>query len=188
MRIGFDLDKVFVNYPPLVPYVFIDRLSKKPTQDLNYRFPGKIEKKIRIWSHQIKLRPPIQENIDTLEELSQNKKLDLYLISGRYNFLKKRTQEWFKKYHMDQYFKRTYFDYENEQPHLWKNKILRQLQIEKYIDDDLELLLYLAEHNPKIQFYWLTKTTLYPKALLLPNVTPIANLSQFQKKYLSLVF
>jgi hypothetical protein len=181
MRIGFDLDKVFINYPPLVPYFIIDRLSKKPTQDLSYRFPGNWEKKVRIWSHTVSLRPPIEKNIEVLEELSRNKKLDLYLISGRYSFLKKRTQEWFKKYNLDKNFKRMYFDYENEQPHIWKNKILRQLQIEKYIDDDLELLLYLAEQNPTIQFYWLTQASFFPKALLLPNVTPIRNLAQFQE-------
>lgn len=185
MRIAFDLDKVFANYPPFIPYFVIDRLSKKPTEDLKYRYPGKLEEKIRVWSHHPSLRPPITANVEALKELSQNKKNDLYLVSGRYGFLKKRTNEWFQKNKIKDIFKRTYFNFENEQPHIWKNRILRQLQIEKLVDDDLELLLYLAEKNPKVEFYWLANYPFpIPKPLLPKNVHSVKNLREFKDNYL----
>ncbi|MEN9407220.1 MAG: hypothetical protein RLZZ455_436, partial [Candidatus Parcubacteria bacterium] len=62
MNIGFDLDKVLVNYPPLIPDGLIDRLYKKKIKgELVYRFPSKPEQRIRKISHLSFLRPKIKK-------------------------------------------------------------------------------------------------------------------------------
>lgn len=162
-RIGFDLDKIFINHPPFVPYSFIEYFYKKQNNTLSYRIPGKIEQNLRIFTHGTHLRPPIQKNIEALRLIAKKKGSVLYLISGRFSFLKKKTHEWDKKHAIFKYFTKTFLNSRNEQPHLFKARIIKQEKIEKYIDDDLDLLLYLNRKNPNVEFFWITGSKTVPK-------------------------
>src|SRR3989344_3265355 len=105
MNIGFDLDKIFINYPPFVPTKLIDRLYKhKSNGVLLYRIPSKPEQIIRILSHHPFLRPPIVKNLEFIKKLSSNKKNKHFLISSRFSFLKNRTNAIINKYLFDRIF------------------------------------------------------------------------------------
>ncbi|OGH10528.1 MAG: hypothetical protein A2857_00885 [Candidatus Levybacteria bacterium RIFCSPHIGHO2_01_FULL_36_15] len=184
MKIGFDFDKVFVDYPPLIPNFIIDKLYKKKNHNLVYRFPGNLEKKLRILSHTSIFRSPIKNNIKALSKISANKNLDVYLISGRFGFLKEKTNQWFVKHKIDKYFKKIFFNFNNEQPHIFKDRIIKNLGVEKYIDDDLDLLIHLATNNPKIKFFWLSNK-IFSKHIQIPkNIFPIKDIKQFIEKHL----
>lgn len=156
MNIGFDFDKVFVGYPPLVPSWLIDKLYKKRDDIiLSYRIPGKIEQTFRQFTHFPIFRQPIKLNLTHLEELSQLGEHDLYLISSRFGFLEKQTSALTKRLGFQKIFKEMYFNYSNEQPHKFKDRIVKKLKIQRYIDDDLSLINYLAKENPKTIFFWL---------------------------------
>jgi hypothetical protein len=178
MNIGFDLDKVFVDYPPFVPDTIINKLYKKKSNGiLLYRIPGKMEQTIRHLSHHPILRPMIKNNLEFLREFSKTNN-DLFLISSRFGFLRQRTNDLVKKEGFEKLFKGLYFNYENQQPHFFKDTIIKQLKIEKYIDDDFALVKYLATHNPKVQFYWLNTKE---QKKLAKNITAITHLSQVIK-------
>ncbi|MBI5044906.1 MAG: hypothetical protein HZC02_03200 [Candidatus Levybacteria bacterium] len=154
MNIGFDLDKIFVDYPPLIPDSLIDRLyRKKDERELLYRIPSHPEQFFRKISHNHYLRPPIKENITFLQSLNR-KKNKLFLISSRFGFLEKQTLSLVKRLGLHKIFENMYFNFNNEQPHLFKNRILKMLDLDIYIDDDLHLLTYVAKKNKNIKFYW----------------------------------
>ncbi|CAN5201375.1 hypothetical protein BH11PAT1_BH11PAT1_7010 [soil metagenome] len=156
MNIGFDLDKVFINYPPLVPGAMIEKFYKeKSNGELLYRIPKRPEQLFRTAIHHPLLRLPIKNNLTFLSSLPKDKH-KLYLISSRFGFLRKRTEALVKKYHFDEIFHGLYFNYENKQPHLFKNEIIQALHLEMYIDDDFQLLKYVAKENKKTKFFWLT--------------------------------
>lgn len=184
MRIGFDLDQVFVDKPPVIPYAVLERLYKKKNTSLAYRIPGLFEQRIRILSHHWIFRPPIKENIDALSEISMDKALELYMITGRFGFLRNRTSAILKRYRIEGYFKGIYLDVQNEQPHVFKNRMLQKFHIEKYVDDDVDLLLYLSERNPGVHFFWLAKKSDIEKKTLPKNIVVIRDLEEFRKKYL----
>lgn len=159
MNIGFDLDKVFVDYPPFIPNWVIDKLYKeKDNGVLLYRIPGLVEQKFRQFSHQSILRQPIKKNLSFLQSLTQEKKHNLYLISSRFGFLKKQTERLTKRHNFDSIFDKLYFNYLNEQPHEFKDRVVKEVKIDRFIDDDLSLITYLAKNNPNIIFYWLNNT------------------------------
>src|SRR5579885_2610382 len=159
MKLGFDLDKVFIDYPPLIPNWVIDRLYKeKENGELLYRIPGTFEKHIRQLSHLPLFRQPIQKNLHVLESLAKEKKHSLFLISSRFGFLKKQTEYIAKKYHFYDIFTSMHFNFENEQPHFFKDKIIKKLHIDRYVDDDLSLVRFLAKENPKTLFFWLNNS------------------------------
>lgn len=155
MRIGFDLDRVFINYPPFLSARLIDKIYKlKENGELLYRFPSKPEQLLRISSHHYFFRPAIQKNIAILKKLDhENNKL--FLISSRFGFLKNRTDSIMKKYGLSQYFDGIYFNFKNKQPHEFKNEIIKKLNLDTYIDDDLALLKFVGKQNNKIKLYWL---------------------------------
>ncbi len=179
--IGFDFDKVFVNYPPFIPSFLIEYLYKRRNHNLSYRFPGKIEQKIRKLSHFPFLRPPIKENIDSLKKIYEKNDLKIYLVSSRFSFLKDRTYLWDKINNIFKYFEGIYFNFNDNQPHIFKDTIIKQEGIKKFIDDDLDLLHYLSGRNPKVKFYWINKKS--KKRLLPKNIIHIKNLAEFLNKH-----
>jgi FMN phosphatase YigB (HAD superfamily) len=192
MIVGFDFDKVFIDYPPLVPYSLIDllykgrsyflkNLGKNPV--MHYRFPGELEQKVRVISHHHLLRPPIKVNIEALKKISSDKKNKTYLVSSRFGFLKGRTEAILKRYKLKDYFNGVYFNYKNEQPHIFKERIIKKLNIDTYIDDDLHVALYLSKRIPKLTIYWVDDGRIKPESLP-KNVISIPNLSFLDKKFL----
>ncbi|HEX8965007.1 MAG TPA: hypothetical protein VF820_01075 [Patescibacteria group bacterium] len=156
MNLGFDLDGIFVDKPPFMPKWLIEKLYKaKDTTVLEYRIPGNFEQKIRKISHISILRPAIKNNIVLLAELAKNKNNNLFLVSSRFNFLRNATEHIEEKYNFSTIFKKMVFNAKNEQPHIFKNRLIKELHIDRFVDDDLSLLFFLAKENPQTKFYWL---------------------------------
>jgi len=175
IRIGFDLDKIFIDYPPLVPDGLIDHLYKKKANGtLLYRIPSRPEQFIRQLSHTPYFRPPIIPNIKFLKSLSKQK-YELFLISSRFGFLQKQTLSLMKHLELDQIFDAMYFNFNNLQPHIFKDQVLKELQLDIYVDDDIHLLKYVAKGNKKTKLFWLhpsLSTTHLPE-----TITQIVQLS-----------
>ncbi|HSW87883.1 MAG TPA: hypothetical protein VLG12_01850 [Candidatus Saccharimonadales bacterium] len=176
MNIGFDLDKIFINHPPYISDKFIDRLYKQKTKEnLFYRIPTKAEQFLRLTTHAKVFRKPMKENLKFLEELTRKKDNRYYLVTGRFGFLKKKTEAFINKYNFDKIFDGMYFNYENQQPHEFKDTIIKSLHLDKYVDDDLDLLKYLSQNNAKPSFFWFNKKT---QQRLLNNLFAITRLQQ----------
>ncbi|HZE87163.1 MAG TPA: hypothetical protein VE090_03045 [Methylomirabilota bacterium] len=176
MNIGFDFDKIFIDYPPFFPSKLIDKMYKqKDNGILLYRIPTYPEQLFRKATHLPFLRPPIKENLAFLKSISK-KENKLYLISSRYKFLEKETNRLIQKYQLDTIFDHMYFNFGNKQPHLFKDEVLKQLRLDFYIDDDLSLLRHVAKGNPKTKFFWLNQV--HTKQPLAKNIFPISKLSE----------
>ena len=108
MNIGFDLDRILIDTPPFIPSEIIDKFYKeKVDHKLWYKVPVKIsglEKTIRIVSHSPFLRRPIMKNINFLRSISSGNKDKYFIVSGRFNFLKKRTDDIIKRYNFNKIF------------------------------------------------------------------------------------
>lgn len=146
IRIAFDLDGVIIDKPPLVPKEWLEWLFRGGKRDgLHYRFPkSKLEQRIRKLSHFYLLRPPIKKNIEFIKELAKNPKYELYIISARYSFLEKETEKWLRKRMIKDLFKGIFINLEDKQPHLFKERKLKEIGAEIFVDDDCELTDYLA--------------------------------------------
>jgi hypothetical protein len=160
MRIGFDLDRVFINIPPFISNKIITKLYKKRDNGiLLYRMPSRPEQLFRKATHIPALRPPMKENLQYLKAVSQTKKHQLYLISSRFKFLEPETALLVKKYELDKIFDKLYFNYDNKQPHEFKNEILQKLNLDIFVDDDLSLIRHIAGDNPRTKFFWFDEQT-----------------------------
>lgn len=173
MNIGFDLDGVFIDKPPFIPKHFIEWLYVKDKLHLSYHMPSFPEQFIRKATHIPPLRPPIIENIKFILKASKKNTHRHYLISGRFGFLKNATKALIKKHGFKEIFDAMFFNFENQQPHIFKNEVIRKLKIHRYVDDDLPLLKFLAKENPKTKFFWLNEKI---KGALEKNIIAITHL------------
>lgn len=176
MNIGFDLDKIFIDYPPFISPRVIDKLYKKKDNGvLLYRIPSYPEQLLRRASHMPFLRPAIKANLEFLKSISK-KDNNLYLISSRFKFLEKRTTKLIKRYGLDQIFNEMFFNFANIQPHIFKREIIDKLNLDIYVDDDLSLIKHAAKNNTQTKFFWLN--TFGGKQDLPGNIIEISTLTE----------
>lgn len=156
MIIGFDLDGIFIDAPQFIPKSVLEWLYRGAQKNgPSYRFPSKAEQIVRKMSHFSLFRPKIQKNINYINTLKlKSKSNKLYLISSRYQFLENTTYSLLKKYKLIPCFSSINLNLKNEEPHLFKEKIIKKLKIDFYIDDDFRLLKYLSQNCPETKFFW----------------------------------
>lgn len=161
MNIGFDLDGIFIDKPPLIPRRVIEWIYRGPqNHEPKYRLPiNKFEQQIRKFSHYTAFRPKISKNIEFLKYFSSKGNHQLFLISSRFAFLENETMAILKKYGLRDYFEKIYLNTKNEQPHIFKKKVLEKLNIDIFVEDDLMLLNYLHDFFPKIKLLWYNRST-----------------------------
>lgn len=152
VKIGFDLDGVIIDKPPLIPKRILEWLVRShESKRLAYRYPtSPWERWLRWLTHHPLFRPPIKKNLRLVRELSKNKKYKFYVISSRYSFLKERTKQWFRTYRFNGVFEAVCLNLDNEQPHIFKERKIKELGIEIFIDDDFPLCHYLSQKLPEI--------------------------------------
>lgn len=178
MNIGFDLDGVFIDKPPFISKRLIEWLYRGHDHRLFYRIPSKTEQFIRILTHYPIFRPALRRNVEFIKRLN-NDSNKYYLISSRFGFLKDRTESIVNRYQLVDIFYKMYFNFDDNQPHVFKEKMLRKLVIDRYVDDDLPLLKFLAKRNSGIMFYWLNDKTVKS---LDNNLFAISDLSDIIKR------
>jgi hypothetical protein len=162
IRIGFDLDGVIIGKPPFVPKFMMEALVRKKDHGLAYRFPKtKFERWIRWLSHYPVFRPPIKKNIRLIHELFKSRDYELFVVSSRYSFLEGRTGEWFKYYELRALFKEIYINLDNIQPHLYKEKMIKKLKLNVFIDDDRPLLEYLKSQLKNVDLVFVEDQETY---------------------------
>lgn len=176
MKIGFDLDKVFINTPPFIPNALITKLYVKKVKAgiPEYRIPSRKEQLIRIFSHHPLFRPVMKKNMQYLKDLTKTDH-QLYLISSRYGFLRHVTTRLVKRHKLDKIFAELYFNFENKQAHVFKSEVINRLKLDAYVDDDLPLLKYVAGRNNQVKLYWLNQKR---KKKISPNIMAITDLQQ----------
>lgn len=153
--VAFDLDGVIVNKPPIISKKLLEKLFKGSKKTLVYRFPHcRLEQAVRKLSHFYLLRPPIRENIKEIRRfVKKNPDWLVVAVSARYKFLEEETYRWLSKRGVKKLFSKVYLNLDNEQPHIFKEKILKNLGVKMFVDDDGTIADYLCK-NPKIKVFF----------------------------------
>ena len=73
------------------------------------------------------------------------------LFHSRYSFLVSATQRLLQARGLDKLFAKVVLNKKDESPHLFKLKTLKDLKIDCYFEDDLEIVNYLRQKLPKVR-------------------------------------
>jgi hypothetical protein len=146
LKIGFDFDGVLV-YNPLrvgrLPVSWVKRKLFKPKK-LKFWHPKKpYEKAFWKLAHKTSIFPAVgYKRLLTMLKKSQIKG---YVITGRFSFLKDDFEGWLEKYDPEKLFAGYFLNEKNEQPHLFKERMIRELKLDYFVEDNWDIVKYLSE-------------------------------------------
>jgi len=149
LRVGFDLDGVLLYNParivrPLISFLK-DVFSKQ--RNLRFYYPKSSFEKF-LWKLFHKSSLFNASGIQEIKDLVHSGQIEAHLITGRYSFLGKEVKEWIKKNHFEAVFTSVFYNEKDEQPHLFKERKIKELQLTMYVEDNFDIVHHLSKKTP----------------------------------------
>lgn len=157
LKIGFDLDGVMLYNPLRIlrPIVYwIKKLFIKKRLKVFFIPHTPFQKflwKIFHFSSFL-LAPGFHE----IKKLVDEGKIEAYLITARYSFLGESVKRFIERVDGEDIFKKWYYNKNDEQPHFYKDALIKKLGIDVFIEDNYDIVKYLSDENKKTKVYWVT--------------------------------
>lgn len=172
LRVGFDLDGVILYNPARIIRPIISLLKKKnlmKRKQLQFFVPKTKLQEI-MWYLFHKSSIFVAPGLDEVCQLVKAGKLEAYIITGRFSHLKNDFNKWQKKMEASNIFKACYLNEKDEQPHLFKEKMINKLKLDVFIEDNADIVDYLAskfgKNKKKAEIFWVYN--LFDKRLAYP--------------------
>lgn len=156
IKVGFDLDGILLYNPTRIARPIIAFLKKYfLKRDLKRFYYPKtaLEKFIWLILHKTSLWPA--PGINNLKKLIKKGKIKAYVISARYESLEKDFKRWQKKIDPENIFSGWFYNKKNDQPHLYKQKMIEKLKLNIFVEDNWDIVDYLKKSQNKCQIFWL---------------------------------
>ncbi|MFZ5376693.1 MAG: hypothetical protein ACOZAN_03450 [Patescibacteria group bacterium] len=156
IKIGFDFDGVIMYNPARLIRPIISQFKKKgliKRKRLQF-FRPKAGIQTFFWQllHKSSVFPAL--GLGKLRKLAKLNNVELYLITGRFAELKDDYDFWLKKIGAKQIFKATYINDKNEQPHLFKEKMIKKLNLDHFVEDNWDIVEHL-KNNTQARIFWI---------------------------------
>lgn len=159
LKVGFDLDGVLLYNPVRIVRPLIALLKEKKIcidrEELEFYVPQTRREEI-IWEifHLSSLF--VAPGYKRIAELKQQNKIEPYLITARFAHLNKDFQRWKKRMQADEVFEKTFLNMQDEQPHKFKQRMLKELDLDVFIEDNWDIVHYLDQQFDQKQILWVS--------------------------------
>ncbi len=182
LRVGFDMDGVLLYNParigrPLVSSIKQVFFGKKK---LNFYYPKSSYEKL-FWRLVHKSSIYNAPGLHEISGLVKAGKIEAYLVTARYNFLGSTVGNWVKKNKLGQTFKEVIYNSKDEQPHEFKERIIKKLKLDIYIEDNLDIVNHLTK-TTKTKIFWIYN--IFDRGVVFPQKYPhLASAMEAMKKW-----
>jgi hypothetical protein len=156
IRIGFDLDGVLLYNPLCVMRPFSQKFSQFAQHSKTPKFyVPKNPFTQFIWKliHYSSLYPAVR--VHDFVSWRDSLPIETYVITARFRCLKGQFDRWKKQYKAHLAFTHCYQNLQDEQPHEFKAKMINQLNIKYYVEDNWGIVDYLTKHT-EATVLWVT--------------------------------
>lgn len=149
LRVGFDMDGVLLYNPARIIRPFISSIKRifLHKRKLHFYYPKSTPEKI-IWKLAHKSSIYNAPGLKEITRLVETGKIEAYLITARYSFLGKSVENWVKNNKLQNTFKGVYFNAQDEEPHLFKEKMVKKLGLNMYVEDNFDIVNHLVKTTP----------------------------------------
>lgn len=152
LKVGFDFDGVLLYNPTrivrgpvvLFKHFFLPRREKK------FTIPkGKIAKFAWKMAHLSSFM--IAPGLDEIERLVRAGKIEAHIITARFDFLENDFKRKLRNVNKNGIFTSAHFNKKNEQPHLFKERMINEMKLDAFIEDNYDIVSYLSKkHATKV--------------------------------------
>lgn len=177
LKIGFDLDGTILYNPARITRpisFFIKKIFFHKTEISFYHPETSLQ--IAIWKL-IHLSSLFKEKgFDDIVKMTREKRIESYIISSRFNCLKDGFNWWMEKLKVNGYFAGLYHNDKDEQPHFYKERMLKKLKLDYYVEDNYNIANHLSRttNTTIIWIYNIFDRTL-PHPLKFPHLSHVAH-------------
>lgn len=145
LKVGLDFDGV-VAYNPFrvirAPIAFVKK-HILGVNSLCFWYPKKPWQQI-FWIilHESSVFPA--KGTGLLRQLVKKDKVEAHLVTARYSFLDDHLYNWLDRSRLRKYFKTININKNDEQPHLFKEKVIKKLSLDIFVEDNWDIVKYLS--------------------------------------------
>jgi len=147
IQVGIDFDGVLAYNPFRVaraPVTLIKRKLFGQNKTAFYIPKSPIEKAIWTVLHESSVFPAV--GIDLLRTLVENNRIEAHLVTARYSFLQKNLYNWLQRNNIEDIFSSITINKNDEQPHLYKARVIKEKKFDYFIEDNLDIVKHVAPH------------------------------------------
>lgn len=165
IQVGIDFDGVLA-YNPLrvgrAPVTFVKRKIFGAKKTHFYIPQTPLEKFVWTILHESSVFPAT--GVGLLRELVEENKIEAHLVTARYGFLQKNLYTWLQRNNLEELFSSITINKYDEQPHLYKERIIREQKFDYFIEDNFDIVSHVS---PKTEtkvlwiYNFLDRHTLY---------------------------
>jgi hypothetical protein len=152
--VGFDFDGVII-YNPLHIARGVIALFKKKFLHLNKTsfYKPKNPLQFAIWKLLFAIEIPALGGLKEIEKLKNEGKIKPILLTGRFNLPKSQVKTILKNAGFPNLFNEIITNDKNEQPHIFKERLIKEKKMNVYVEDNIDIVLYLNkclnQNNPE---------------------------------------
>lgn len=148
LRVGFDLDGVLLYNPA--------RIIRRPVVLFKHIFLPKREKKFFVPKNRLTkfifnsyfyMSFVFGNGLKSIEKVINNNSIEAYVITGRFEFAKKSTTKVFDQLNKKNIFKKLYVNENNIQPQIFKEKMIKELKLDIFVEDNIDIVRYLNKQK-----------------------------------------
>lgn len=157
LKVGFDLDGVILYNPirtarPVLALMRKLFIHKKKT---SFYIPKtKLEKIAWYLVHKSSLF--LAPGVKDLQNLIEKGKVEAYIITGRYDSLKNDFDKWMEKIEAEKYFKKYIHNVREEQPYVFKKKMIAKYKLDYFVEDNWDIIQLLNNNDSmKAKIVWI---------------------------------
>ncbi len=157
LRVGFDFDGVVAYNPLRVARLPVTIFKQTILRQKNPKFfipRTRLQKLVWRIFHETSFFPAT--GLDLLRQLIKQEKIEAYLISGRFGYLESHLWDWLVRNDMQRSFKEIHVNSRDEQPHLFKERLLGKLKLNAYIEDNWDIVRHLNKKTTGTTIVWIT--------------------------------
>ena len=155
LRVGLDFDGVVAYNPARIIRAPVKWFKREVLgiKKLSFFVPKNWWQRL-AWTavHESSIWPAT--GIELLKKMVNEGRIEVHLITGRFNLLEANTNAWLEKNGLTSYFKTVNINLKCAQPHLFKQKIVTKLKLDYYVEDNLDIVLYL-QNKVKAHVFWI---------------------------------
>lgn len=157
IKVGFDLDGVLLYNPTRIARPIIVLLKKLVLKkDINKFHVPKTEIQRLIWAFLHKSSMFVSPAYKDIKKLIKNNQIEAYIVSARYEFLRSDFERWVKKIDANKYFKGFYINSNDEQPYIFKKKMITKLKLDIFIEDNWDIVKKISISNNGVKVFWIS--------------------------------
>lgn len=185
LRVGFDLDGVILYNPARIirPLIAIAKKIFLKKKELKFYYPKTNWEKF-MWYLFHKSSIFVASGFDEIKEMAKKDQIEAYVITGRYSFLKKDFEKWIQKAGIQNVFRGHYYNKNDEQPHLFKEKMIKKLKLDLFVEDNWDIVKHLKDKLNQTKTIWIYN--IFDRGInykdKLPHLRRVAE--ELKKKYL----